>query len=81
MRPLRTKSGALAPLFDRLTDEDPGVPNEPVPRRYLDLDGLAESVQREIQVLVNTRCGWGESEITTDSITIPGMSSSPAPVF
>ncbi|MDW3207081.1 MAG: type VI secretion system baseplate subunit TssE [Alphaproteobacteria bacterium] len=71
MRPLRTKSGALAPLFDRLTDEDPGVPNEPVPRRYLDLDGLAESVQREIQVLLNTRCGWGESDIDYDNRGVP----------
>lgn len=71
MQPLRTKKGALAPLFDRLTDDEPGVPNEPVPRRYLDLDGVAESVQREIQTLLNTRCGWGETEIDYDDRGVP----------
>ncbi|MEQ8442961.1 MAG: type VI secretion system baseplate subunit TssE [Alphaproteobacteria bacterium] len=63
MRPLRTKKGDLAPLFDRLCDDNPGVSNEPVPRRYLDLDGMAESIQREIQTLLNTRCTWGEDAI------------------
>lgn len=66
MRPLRSKKGAFAPLFDRLTDEAPGVPSEPIPRRYLDLDGLAESVQREIHTVLNTRCGWTEDEIDYD---------------
>lgn len=63
MRPLRTNKGAIAPLFDRLFDDDPGVHTEPVPRRYLDLDGLAESVEFEIQEVLTTRCGIGESDI------------------
>lgn len=71
MRPLRTKKGDLAPLFDRLSDEDPGVSSEPVPRRFLDLDGLADSVQREIHTLLNTRCGWGEDEIDYDQRGVP----------
>lgn len=71
MRSLRTKKGAAAPLFDRLIDDDPGVPNEPVPRRYLDLDGLAESVRQEIHTVLNTRCGWGESEIDYESRGVP----------
>ncbi|HAE00305.1 MAG TPA: type VI secretion system baseplate subunit TssE [Rhodospirillaceae bacterium] len=71
MRSLRTKKGALAPLFDRLTDDDPGVPNEPVPRRYLDLDGLVDSVRGEIHTLLNTRCGWSESEIDYDNRGVP----------
>lgn len=63
MRPLRTTKGAIAPLFDRLFDDDPGVTNEPIPKRYLDLDGLVESVEFEIQEVLSTRCGIGESDI------------------
>lgn len=63
MRPLKTTKGAIAPLFDRLFDDNPGVTNEPVPRRFLDLDGLAASVEFEIQEVLTTRCGIGESDI------------------
>jgi len=70
MPTLRKSKGDLAPLFDRLSDESPGVSNEPVPRRYLDLDGMAESIQREIQTLLNTRCTWGEAAIRDQERTV-----------
>lgn len=63
MPPLQSRKGAPAPLFDRLCDDDPGVSAEPVPLRYLDIDGLAESVRREIATLLNSRCGLGEDEV------------------
>lgn len=66
MPPLQSRKGAPAPLFDRLCDDDPGVPTEPVPRRYLDLDGLAQSVEREIHTLLNSRSGLTEGEVDYD---------------
>lgn len=44
-----------APLFDRLTDLNPGAIGEPRPMRTLDRTGLRESVRRELGRLLNTR--------------------------
>jgi len=44
-----------APLFDRLTDLDPGSTAEPRPFRTLSRRGLRESVRRELERLLNTR--------------------------
>lgn len=48
--------GARAPLFDRLAGREP-VPygDPPRPLRILDRAALAESLQRELQRLLNTR--------------------------
>lgn len=48
--------GARAPLFDRLAGRE-AVPNgdPPRPMRVLDRSELAESLQRELQRLLNTR--------------------------
>lgn len=63
MRPLQQFEGAPVPLFDRLSDDAPGVRAEAEPRRVLDLDGLKESVGREIEILLNTRCPLKEEDI------------------
>jgi type VI secretion system protein ImpF len=70
MPPLQSRKGAPAPLLDRLCDDDPGVAAEPVPRRYLDLDGLAGSVRREIGTLLNSRCGLTEDEIDYETRSV-----------
>lgn len=44
-----------APLFDRLTDLDPGSAGELRPMRTLDRTGLRESIRRELGRLLNTR--------------------------
>ncbi len=43
------------PLFDRLTDREPGVSQEPRPQRSLSRRELKESVRRELERLFNTR--------------------------
>ncbi|MBV8466381.1 MAG: type VI secretion system baseplate subunit TssE [Burkholderiales bacterium] len=49
--------GALLPLFDRLDV------NEPVEAVVLDPAGLARSIERELQQLLNTRSPLGMSEL------------------
>lgn len=44
------------PLFDRLVDRDPRLRHELRPTRTLDRRGLRESVRRELEQLLNTRC-------------------------
>lgn len=44
------------PLFDRLVDRDPRLRHELRPSRTLDRRGLRESVRRELEQLLNTRC-------------------------
>jgi type VI secretion system protein ImpF len=51
----RLETHVRAPLFDRLTDHDPGPTVEPRPLRTLDRRGLRESVRRELERLLNTR--------------------------
>jgi len=70
MRPLHKSDGARAPLFERLIDENPGTPGEPMPKIYLDVAGLADSVEREVRTLLNTRCPLSEAEIDYDKRTV-----------
>lgn len=49
-------SEVRAPLFDRLTDREPGSRRELRPRKTLDRAGLRESVRRELGRLFDTRC-------------------------
>src|SRR5690349_10816528 len=51
----RFVQGAPAPLFERLTDLDPGVDTEPQPLRVLSATMLRQSVERELDRLLNTR--------------------------
>src|ERR1700730_10032726 len=44
------------PLFDRLVDRDPRLQREERPLRTLDRGGLYESVRRELERRLNTRC-------------------------
>ena len=48
--------GARAPLFERLVDLEPKVREEPRPFRMLNRRELRESVRREMERLLNTRC-------------------------
>jgi|SRR5947207_9735445 len=43
-------------LFDRLVDRDPKLRHEVRPMRTLDRRGLKESVRRDLELLLNTRC-------------------------
>jgi type VI secretion system protein ImpF len=63
MRPLHSDDGVRAPLLERLTDENPGVSTEPIPRRMLTIEKLAQSIEREVRVLLNTRCPLPEADI------------------
>jgi type VI secretion system protein ImpF len=51
----RLVPGAPAPLFERLTDLEPGVDSEAQPMRMLSPVALRESVARELDRLLNTR--------------------------
>lgn len=44
------------PLFDRLVDRSPKLRHEVRPLRTLDRRGLRESVRRELERILNTRC-------------------------
>lgn len=70
MRPLYKSDGARAPLFDRLIDDNPGTPGEPMPKIFLDADGVAASIEREVRTLLNTRCPLTEAEIDYDARTV-----------
>lgn len=50
-----SQKGALAPLFERLTDLDPHTPKEKVPYDRLDLEGLRRSILAELSLILNTR--------------------------
>lgn len=56
MREPRLIAGTRALLFDRLVDQQPAQREEPVPFRILTRAGLHESVRREVERLLNTRC-------------------------
>lgn len=51
----RLVPGAPAPLFERLTDLDPGGDTEAQPLRVLSPAALRQSVARELDRLLNTR--------------------------
>lgn len=42
-------------LLDRLLDEEPGVSQEPAPRRYQNVAQLKKAVARDLEDLLNTR--------------------------
>ena len=50
-----TQKGAIAPLFDRLCDYEPTISHEPVPFVTYTKKQLLESIQREVENLLNTR--------------------------
>ncbi|MBP5857371.1 type VI secretion system baseplate subunit TssE [Marivibrio halodurans] len=70
MRPLHSTDGARAPLFDRLIDETPSVTAEPIPRIAIDIEALARSIEREVRMLLNTRCPLRESEVDYGARTV-----------
>ena len=45
----------IAPLFDRLTDNEPDVPSEPRPFRSLTVPQLKDSIKKEVSTILNTR--------------------------
>ncbi|MBL0941781.1 MAG: type VI secretion system baseplate subunit TssE [Alphaproteobacteria bacterium] len=45
----------IAPLFDRLIDQEPSVPSEAEPFRGLTIEELKHSIQREVNYILNTR--------------------------
>lgn len=49
-------AGARALLFERLVDQQPSQREEAEPFRVLTRVGLRESVRREVERLLNTRC-------------------------
>lgn len=70
-----------APLFDRLTDLDPGSAGEPRPLRTLNRTGLRESIRRELGRLLNTRSSLpvdelaARPELTVLEYGIPDLSA------
>ncbi len=66
---LKPKEGGLAPLFDRLVDEDPTQESEPTPLRALDKKGLFASIRRELNRLCNTRSQKGIEAWSAESRT------------
>ena len=59
-----------APLFDRLIDREPGVRRELRPFRTLDRAALRESVRRELERLLNTRCPLPEDQLVGRERTV-----------
>lgn len=59
----RPAPAAPALLFDRLANLDRAASHEPVPLRALDRDGLLQSVIREIDSLLNTRCSFTDAQL------------------
>ena len=54
-RDSKAREGARALLFDRLVDLDGAEKTEQQPLRVLTVEGLRDSVRRELQRLLNTR--------------------------
>jgi type VI secretion system protein ImpF len=49
------QEGAPIPLFDRLEDDEPGIPTERPIKRFYSKPELVESIEREVGRLLNTR--------------------------
>ncbi|HEY0006426.1 MAG TPA: type VI secretion system baseplate subunit TssE [Pyrinomonadaceae bacterium] len=81
MREPKPIEGARALLFERLMDDDPkSLKEEPHPFRILNKKELKESVRRELERLLNTRCSvpthlLGDVERTIINYGIPDFSS------
>jgi type VI secretion system protein ImpF len=76
--------GAPAPLFDRLTDQEPHLEREPAPLRTLDRRGLSDSVRDELSRLLNSRCStpadvWFARPLTVIDYGIPDFGTSYTP--
>lgn len=54
--------GAIAPLFDRLSDFEPEIQEEASPFRLYDERDLRLSIQRECTRILNTRCTLTKKE-------------------
>lgn len=70
MSSLRPHPGAPAPLFTRLTDLRPDLPDERNPLRTLDRDGLLASIKCEIDGLLATRVPMGARAWLTEPKTV-----------
>jgi len=78
-RDSKSTEGARALLFDRLVDLDPSSPVEQQPLRVLTVDEVRESVQRELERLLNTRSPtpadeWEDKERTVLDWGLPDYS-------
>jgi type VI secretion system lysozyme-like protein len=81
MREPKPIAGARALLFERLVDLNPGSQDDGLrPFRVLNREQLKESVRRELQQLLNTRCSLplhqlAEEERSVINYGIPDFSS------
>lgn len=71
-------SGSLAPLFDRLTDENPLSEKELTPLVNYNREQILRSISGEVETLLNTRCklSWKEyQELHVKNLTygIPAL--------
>ena len=57
-----SSGGGVAPLFDRLTDQNPDMPEEVTPLQSYTKEEVIESVARETSNLLNTRCALSYKE-------------------
>lgn len=55
MSRFRPHPGTRIPLFDRLVDDNPGEGAEVRPLRFLDAEGLRQSLARDVSRLFNTQ--------------------------
>lgn len=70
MAGLNIGKGALAPLFERLVDDQPLVSTEARPFRTVSPDGLRDSIRNELQRLLNTRCSQEQEALRSRSSTV-----------
>ena len=52
----KRQPGGLVPLFDRLINEDPREAEEPKIKKFYGSMELVDSLQREISLILSTRC-------------------------
>jgi type VI secretion system protein ImpF len=71
--------GASIPLFEKLIDEDPEADTEFPPKRYYNKFELIQSIQREVERILNTRRAGKKSQaedlLTNDDVnnSLPEM--------
>lgn len=70
MAGLNVGEGALAPLFERLVDDQPLVSTEARPFRTVNPNGLRASIRNELQRLLNTRCSQEHEVMGNRSPTV-----------
>ena len=51
-------------LFERLFDDQPGSPADPLVRGW-SLDQLKDSVARDVEALLNSRCAWSDERLAS----------------